>query len=86
MDLDLNTLSLLGIAIFNAITGFLAWRIHLMTVITKRNVEVIEVATNSMKDALVAATGKAERAAGAEEERMRGEAKAAALAEGKLSQ
>lgn len=36
----------------------------ILTVLAKRDIHKIEVATNSMKDALVEATGKAEHAAG----------------------
>ena len=43
------------------------------------DVHKVELATNSMKDALVAATDKAAHAAGVNEERIKGEAKAAAL-------
>ena len=48
------------------------------------NVLLIEKATNSMKDALVASTGNAAHAAGKEEGRLEGEAKAAVLAQGQL--
>lgn len=48
----------------------------------RADVHKIELATNSMKDALVAATGKEKFAAGKEEARLEGEAKAAALVVG----
>ncbi len=50
-------LTLLGIAILNCITAFLAWRTHQLT-------KQVELATNSMKDALVLSTDKAARAEG----------------------
>lgn len=48
----------------------------------KLNVEKIELATNSMKDALVKATGEAAHAAGLKEGQDAGEEKAATLLEG----
>jgi hypothetical protein len=49
MDKDLITdFILLGIAIFNATSAYLAYRTHALT-------KQVEVATNSMKDALVKA-------------------------------
>lgn len=74
-------LTLLSIALLNAFTAFMAWRTHLLT-------KQVEVATNSMKDALVKATGEASHAAGKEEGRVEAENKAgnaavAILAEGK---
>ena len=83
MNFDPN-LTLLLIAIFNAITAFLAWRTHAAAKETQANVQKIETATNSMKDALVKATGEASHAAGVEEGRAAGEARAAILAKGKL--
>ena len=70
-------LVLFGIAILNCITAYFAWRTHSLT-------KQVEVATNSMKDALVKATGEASFKSGKEEGRIEGEAKAAILAEGKL--
>lgn len=79
-------LTLLLIAVANLGTAILAWRTHAATKATQLNVEKVEIATNSMKDALVAKTGEAAHAAGREEGRLAGEAKAASLAEGKLAQ
>lgn len=76
MLLDPN-ITLFAIAILNLITAWLAYRTHKLT-------KQVEIATNSMKDALVLATGEAAHAAGKEEGRIAGEAKAATLAEGKL--
>ena len=78
-------ITLLLIAIFQAATAFLTWRTHSATKDTQMNVAVIEKATNSMKDRLVEATGKASRAEGKEEGLAIGEAKAATLAEGQLA-
>ncbi len=52
-----SNLILLGIALLNAYTAWMAYRTHSLT-------EKVEVATNSMKDQLVAATGKSEYARG----------------------
>ncbi len=54
----------------------------LITWSTRTNIQKIEVATNSMKDALVKATGEAEHAAGKEEGRTESARTAAALAQG----
>lgn len=61
---DPNLIALALIAVMNAFTAFLAYRTHLATAITQTNVAKIEIATNSMKDALVEATGKASHAEG----------------------
>ena len=58
----------------NALVGWLSLRG------VKRDIHTIELATNSMKDALVLATGRAAHLAGANEARVEGEVKAAALA------
>ncbi len=55
--MDTNNLVLLFIAAMNVVTAFLSWRTHQLT-------QKVEVATNSMKDALVKATGEASHAAG----------------------
>ncbi len=69
--MDWNNASLLLIAALNAATAFLTWRTHdaigvvkLDVAETKNNISTVEKATNSMKDALVAATAKASQAAG----------------------
>ncbi len=51
-----------------------------LQLLNRSDIKNIEKNTNSMKDALVAATAKASRAEGAEEQRVAGEAKAAVLA------
>lgn len=84
MGVELNTWILLVIAITNAGTGVLWFLIKQDTLATKIAAELTEKNTNSMKDALVLATDKAAHAAGKEEGRVEGEAKAAVLAEGKL--
>jgi hypothetical protein len=55
----MHALLLLGIAAFNAFTAFMAWRTLGVTKRTEANVAIVEKATNSMKDALVLAAGKA---------------------------
>jgi hypothetical protein len=67
INLDLNTITLLIVAILNGTTLYYTHR-------TEKN-------TNSMKDALVESTRKESLAKGAEDQRIIGEAKAAALAE-----
>ena len=69
--MNTNDIILLVIAAFNLLTAFLSWRTHVSSKATQADVKKVELATNSMKDALVLATGKAAHAAG--------------LAEGKLS-
>jgi hypothetical protein len=61
---DPNIIALTLIAVMNAITAFLAYRTHMVSQSTRADVAKIEVATNSMKDALVEATGKASHAEG----------------------
>ncbi len=70
-------LTLLLVAVLNAFTAYMAWRTHNLT-------KQVEVATNSMKDALVKATGEASHAAGLAEGKASGERRAATLAEGVL--
>jgi Flp pilus assembly protein TadB len=55
----MNSLLLLGIAAMNAITAYIAWRTHESAKRAENNIQIVEKATNSMKDALVAAAGKA---------------------------
>ncbi len=84
-------IALLVIALFNMATAFLTWRTHIITtathsavVKTQEDVATVEKATNSVKDAPVAATAKSEFARGKEQARVEGIEKAATLAEGKL--
>lgn len=66
------------------VTALAAFGAFLLSWWNSRKIEQVHLATNSMKDALVSATGTAAHAAGREEGRIEGEAKAAVLAEGKL--
>jgi hypothetical protein len=77
MNLDLNTVVLLIVAAMNLYSVIIAKR-------TNTNVALVEKATNSMKDALVAATATASHAEGREEGRTEAAATAATLAAGKL--
>ena len=61
--MDWNTAGLLIIAVFNALTAFLSYRTH-------QAVMVVEKATNSMKDALVATTAEASHLAGEKQGRL----------------
>ncbi len=63
-QIDMNTAMLLGIAIFNCLTAFLSMRNHNAIKKVANDVKTVELATNSMKDQLVAATDKASRAEG----------------------
>jgi hypothetical protein len=77
-----DMLVLLTIALINSGTSLgiavLGWRMH-------QNIQKIEVNSNSMREALVESTAKAEFSAGREEARLEGEKTAAALAEGQLA-
>lgn len=64
---DASTWMLFLIAIVNMITASLV-------LMAKRDINKIEIATNSMKDALVAATAKASKAEGKAEQRAETEA------------
>lgn len=75
---EYNTLMLLVIALMNAVTAFMAWRTH-------GNILLLEHNTNSIKDALVAATGKAAHGEGLELGRAEGKAEAAVLQSAKDS-
>ncbi len=72
-SVELNTLVLLSIAIINLGAGFLTWKAH-------RAIMVVERATNSMKDALVAATAKASYAEGHDAAQLVGAERATELA------
>lgn len=78
-------LTLLGIAMLNAFTAVMAYLARRDAKETKVLAKQVEVATNSMKDALVRTTGEAAHAAGKEEGRIEGEIKAADVAKGRLT-
>ena len=63
-SIDINNLMLGAIAFFNLMTAFLAYRTHQAAISTQADMNRVERATNSMKDALVKATGEAAHAAG----------------------
>lgn len=84
MAIDPNMV-LLVIALVNAFTAFMAWKTKNIAQDTKVAAEKTEVNTNHMREQLVAATGDAAHAAGKEEGRAEGVAKAAILAEGNLA-
>jgi hypothetical protein len=60
--MDAHTIGLIVLALVQLATAALVW-------INKHDIRKIEIATNSMKDALVAATAKASHAEGREEQR-----------------
>ncbi len=70
----INNIVLAIIAISNAITAYLAYRNHNAIAGVKADVKTIELATNSMKDALVLASGKVGEAKGYEAGRLAGQA------------
>ena len=74
-----NNLILLVIALLNAFTAYMPYSARNLT-------KQVEVATNSMKDALVKATDIAAFARGKDEGRVEGEAKAADVAKGVAQQ
>ncbi len=71
--MSMDTAVLLGIAFINLVTGYLTFRAH-------QAIQVVEKATNSMKDALVASTAKASYAEGHDAAQLAGSEKATELA------
>lgn len=63
---NIDNILLFGIACLNAYTAWSVMQAHKHIVITQQDVHKIEVATNSMKDALVASTASAFFAKGKE--------------------
>lgn len=80
MSIEPNTLALLGIAALQCITAVLAFWTHNVAKETKSISLKTEQNTNSMKDALVKATGEAAHAAGVEQARAAAAVIAEALA------
>lgn len=62
INISVETASLLIIALLNAFTAWMSYK-------TKQDMRKVEVATNSMKDALVASTAKASHAEGMADQR-----------------
>jgi len=60
----INNIILAVVAISNMVTAFLAYKNHQAVQQVKTDIKTVELATNSMKDALVAATDAAARAEG----------------------
>jgi len=67
------------IAAFNAITAIIGWMTHRAITEAKIDIRKVELATNSMKDQLVAATALASEAKGRDEERIRSDDRAKGL-------
>lgn len=63
-QIDINTLMLLGIALFNCLTALLSLRNHRAIKQVAGDVKDVERATNGMKSALIDATDRASRAEG----------------------
>jgi hypothetical protein len=87
-----NSILLVSIAALNTFSAIVVARMNIAVANTKlkvdstaRDVRTIEIATNNMKDALVAATAKASDSEGFERGRLEGEVAAANLAKGRLS-
>ena len=68
--LDWNQLILLGVVAFQAVNGVVSFITFLMARTTAADIAIVKHETNSMKDALVAATAKASKAEGKEEQRL----------------
>lgn len=81
-----GNLILLAIAGLQAYTAYISYKTREVAVETKVLAKQVEVATNSMKDALVKATGEAAHAAGKVEGIAEGKVEAAVLAQGVLQQ
>ncbi len=75
-SIDVNFIVLAVIAVANAVTGFLAYRTHLVAVETKKDVATVKEATNGLQEALVSSTAKASKAEG----ELKGRADAATAA------
>ena len=70
MESDLfASLLLLSVTTLNSVTAFFSWRSMRYSEGAAANIQKVELATNSMKDALVAATKEAAFGAGREEGR-----------------
>lgn len=78
-------LVLLIVAMVNAFTAYIGWRAHQIAQATQADMRKVEIATNSMKDALVAKTAEASEAKGRDDQRAISEAQAAELAKGNLA-
>lgn len=63
-DFDINTFMLTLMAVAQAFTAFWVYMNGKRSKLNAENIEKIEKATNSMKDALVKTTGEAEKAKG----------------------
>lgn len=74
---DINTVVLAIIAVANALGAYWAYK-------TRTDMKLLEVNTNSIKDALVLRTAEASEAKGRDAERRLGDEKAATLARGNL--
>lgn len=84
MVVEPNTVVLLVIAAMNAGTGYLAYLAKRTAAETKEIALKTEINTNSLQDALVAATKGEAHAAGLEQGRTEGEARATIIAKDKL--
>lgn len=69
MPFDFNQLVLLGIGLVQLGIVYLAYLTHESAKRSEANIQLVEKATNSMKDALVASTAKASFAEGKAAER-----------------
>ncbi len=74
------------IAVLQAFTAWMTARTHTVAIETQKQVQQTEINTNSMKDALVKATGEAAFAAGREGMRVESNKEAATLAKSMLGQ
>jgi len=79
-----DTLTLLAIALLNALTAYWSWRTRNAATATQIAAEKTETNTNHMREQLVLRTGEAEHARGREEARKEGENKAERLIQSNL--
>jgi len=68
--MDANTYGLIVVALVQFATAWLVLQAKNDIRDTKDDIRKVEIATNSMKDALVLATAKASKAEGKEEQRL----------------
>lgn len=69
----INNIVLAIIAIANAITAYMAYHNHTAIAAVREDVKTVELATNSMKDALVKSAGELGMAQGFEAGRLSGQ-------------
>lgn len=77
--MDQHDLILLAVAGVNAVTAFLYWDTRRLVKVAQADIATVEKATNSMKDALVKATGEKSLLEGQNQGRAEGKEEIAVL-------